>query len=84
MKISVQKAAFWADMTNSDPLGDVRSLVSEDPFSNITLYLSSQSVRALFQHPDTCAVPRRDWKYLFQVDDVQVSADGTDFLRFKQ
>lgn len=84
MKVVVEKEAPWSNRTHSSPAYDVRRHVAENAFASVTLYLTVDSVRELFAHPDTCAISKWDWKYAFQVDDVRMSEFDYDYLEFGQ
>lgn len=80
MKVLIEKPYEWDDYTGSDPVGDIKSIVSHFGFDRCHLYLTHKSIGDLFCHPDTGRVYKHDWKYLFQVDEVELSTTGYDYL----
>ena len=76
----VEKPYAWSDLLCSDPLGDVRSVAAHFFDENAALFLTPKSIQHLMRHPDFCNVYKRDWKYVFQVDEVRVSQTGRDYV----
>jgi len=85
MKIEreVQKSCDWFDFCNSTPVKDVADTLSEYMFNQSNLKLTPESIGLLLQHPDTLRCYKHDWKYHFQVDEVSVSTNGTDYLEIE-
>lgn len=80
--IMIRKDYYWSNHVRSNPLDDVHDIVAMNISSEAILYLTVETIRELMRHPDTAGTHKRDWKYLFQVDDVKNSSTGYDYVEF--